>query len=66
MIFRMRTPFNIQIRKAIRKEPQTAPLYHIQISSLDNISPTDDLIGGISRQSGGIGSIRILSWILYL
>ena len=62
----MRTPFNIQIRKAIRKEPQTAPLYHIQISSLDNISPTDDLIGGISRQSGGIGSIRILSWILYL
>ena len=58
----MRTPFNIQIRK----EPQTATLYHIQISSLDNISPTDDLIGGISRQSGGIGSIRILSWILYL
>ena len=48
----MRTPFNIQIRK----EPQTAPLYHIQISSLDNISPTADLIDGISRQSGGLGS----------
>ena len=55
----MHTPFNIQISKAIRKEPQTAPLYHIKISSLDNISPTDDLIGGISRQSGGIGSIGI-------
>lgn len=57
IILMMRTPINMQIRK----EPQTVPLYHIQIISLDNISPTDDLIGGIPRQSGGIGSIGIFS-----
>lgn len=52
IILMMRTPINMQIRK----EPQTVPLYHIQIISLDNISPTDDLIGGIPPQSGGIES----------